>query len=341
MNEMHYTIWVTHACNLRCSYCYEGEEKQDVHMSMETAEQVISFLKKSEECLDDNIKISIHGGEPLLNYEILYYLVQEVKAWKKDVKIDMTTNATLLNQNNLSFIKDNIDEISISIDGTQEVHDMNRMNHIGRGTFNDVTKHIDDLLKQSDNVIARMTVTHETVERLYDSVLCLYNLGFRFISPIINQYDRYWNEKSMEVLKSQLLKISKNFQLREDGIRIGMLEEMKFRTKSKCCPGEMTMNIDAYGDIYPCAYVVGNHRFKMGNITTGIKTEKLQELQEINNKEIENCKLCKWTEYCHGYRCKLFNYAVAGDFAPGFTACKLEHVLLEIYKAMVSSDKIL
>ena len=300
-------------------------------MQKSTAEQVFQYIKKRSETLSDNdIQISIHGGEPLLNYDILCYFVQSLQAWTKTVRMDITTNATLLDDEKLAFILRSFDEISISIDGTPEIHDKNRVTPEGNGSFYDVSSNIDKLLIYKNRIMARMTITPDTVSDLYDGVTYLYDRGFCLISPVIDQCDRRWDEKTMWKLKQQLIKLSAHFLDKKD-VQIGLLEKMKYRKKSKCLPGDMTMHIDPKGVLYPCAYVVGDCKFEIGNVKMGLDDVKLQKIKDINQYEFENCHLCKWKEYCCGYRCKLINYAISGDFQPQYTACKLEHILLEVH----------
>ena len=59
---MNYTIVVTNKCNLKCSYCYEGE-KDYKSMTIETADYVVDFIRKTlEESKDEKINIIFHGG---------------------------------------------------------------------------------------------------------------------------------------------------------------------------------------------------------------------------------------------------------------------------------------
>ena len=68
---------VTHKCNLHCDYCY-GEDGSyggpAVHMKKETAEQAVQFLMK-ESGSSDFCRITFFGGEPLLNFDLIKYLV--------------------------------------------------------------------------------------------------------------------------------------------------------------------------------------------------------------------------------------------------------------------------
>ena len=335
---MQYTIWLTYACNLKCAYCYE-EEKRNLFLSKERAKQLIDFIKnRSNTYSDNNISIVLHGGEPMLNYEVLCYIVESLKMWDKNISISMTTNGTLINEDNIEFILDNINDLSISIDGTAKDHNANRKYRDGTGSFVDTVKSIDKILEKKGDTIARMTVTPETVKNLYDNVKFLYDTGFKLISPIINQYDNGWSDDTMAILEEQLLQLSYFCNSQAKELHIGMLEKMKNRKKSQCCP-DMTLNIDAKGDIYPCVYVVGDKRFLMGNIIDGINNERLLEIKHINAKELKQCSGCSWKDYCHGYRCKFLNFAISGEYNPGYAACRLEHVLLKTYRQCAVCEK--
>ena len=65
-----FNIWVTKKCNLKCSYCYEGIEKENRELAVDKIPAVIEFIQqmgKSEEY----ITVNFHGGEPLLNTKVI------------------------------------------------------------------------------------------------------------------------------------------------------------------------------------------------------------------------------------------------------------------------------
>ena len=55
-------LHLTHACNIRCDYCYTGE-KFGRHMSLDTARQAVDFAIKSSA---GSVQFNFFGGEPLL-----------------------------------------------------------------------------------------------------------------------------------------------------------------------------------------------------------------------------------------------------------------------------------
>ena len=77
---MNITFWVTERCNLACKYCYV--HKQPKTMTLETAEQTIKyFTDKFDETVaaGKRINVALHGGEPLLNFDVIRYIVETLK----------------------------------------------------------------------------------------------------------------------------------------------------------------------------------------------------------------------------------------------------------------------
>ena len=73
---MTYTIWLTDACNMNCKYCYE-KNKVIRNMNSELADKTIEFISKTN--IEKNLLILLHGGEALMNYNILIYFVKKLK----------------------------------------------------------------------------------------------------------------------------------------------------------------------------------------------------------------------------------------------------------------------
>ena len=96
---MVYTIWVTEACNLRCKYCYEGSEKNQLHMTLETAEQVLRFMEKDFDIEnEEELVVNFHGGEPFIGYKLIKFFVEELRKryqHRCNLFFSATTNATL------------------------------------------------------------------------------------------------------------------------------------------------------------------------------------------------------------------------------------------------------
>ena len=174
---MHIVIWVTSACNLACKYCYEGHAKSNEMMNKETADKILGYI---EENVDKKEEISIvfHGGEPLLNFEIIKYLVTRLSEKYEKRQFKLTTNGTVMNQEIAQFLLDNFQNgISLSVDGNENTHNANRVYTGGQGSFDDVMNNLHTYFtkEQYSKFIIRMTLTPRSVDKLFDNCTYLIN----------------------------------------------------------------------------------------------------------------------------------------------------------------------
>lgn len=87
---------VTEGCNLSCSYCYRRDN--NTLMSRET------FLEYYESLPDSPFKIFFFGGEPLLNWELVEFVVTHLKDDDRCQGFEIISNGLLLDQDKADFI---------------------------------------------------------------------------------------------------------------------------------------------------------------------------------------------------------------------------------------------
>lgn len=145
-------LMVCQCCNLACSYCYasEGEYNHPGWMTEDIGKKAIDFLFAHTK--DNNVSISFFGGEPLMNIILIKKLVAYANevAWRNHKRISyaITTNGTLINEDIVYFLEENNFFVSFSVDGTQDKHDLYRINKSGYGSYADSVKNI-SLLKKN------------------------------------------------------------------------------------------------------------------------------------------------------------------------------------------------
>ena len=123
-------LHVTDACNLGCRYCYYGNDGHAAaakeKMSPETAARAVDFLMEHSGNSKEVI-IVFFGGEPLLNLDLIRFIVADArkKAMEKGIRVDfaVTTNGTLLTDKTIAFLRENNIGVTISIDGFETAHD--------------------------------------------------------------------------------------------------------------------------------------------------------------------------------------------------------------------------
>lgn len=116
-------------------------------MSIECMESTAEFLRNGARELNaKSVSVVLHGGEPLyMPKEHFRQICHALRSrFQKDIKlsIGLQTNAMLVDEEWIEIFHDFEISISVSVDGTQEIHDKFRIDHKGRGTYNDTVKGI-------------------------------------------------------------------------------------------------------------------------------------------------------------------------------------------------------
>ncbi|MEG1312071.1 MAG: radical SAM protein [Romboutsia sp.] len=342
---MKFTIVVTEDCNLRCSYCYEGDNKNTSKMNFQTADKVINFIaKKINEESDDVYQpiVIFHGGEPLLNFEIIKYIYNKLNnVVKKNIRYDMTTNGTILNDEIEEFILNNIDALSISLDGIKESHNKFRIFANGSGSYDIVIKNARRLLSKSSNLRVRMTFSMNTVKYMYESVKEMHKMGFKYIVPALDKLSQ-WDEHSIKTLENQVDKVVA-YKKENIEAKISTADIITLNTKKgDCFGGVVSFCIGSKGLVYPCAYAIGKDEFIIGNVNNTnscLNKSKIEEMININRVGSENCKGCTRYEYCSGPRCKIINKLATDDYnLPSYMTCISQHMEVRATKSLM--DKI-
>lgn len=119
---------VTLRCEHSCAYCQvsrQSENKSKFDMSEEDARAAIDLVLRAPA---KNLKIEFQGGEPLLNFELIKFIVKEVKARNTDkiFAFVIATNLALINEDILEFCREHKILISTSLDGPRALHNKNR-----------------------------------------------------------------------------------------------------------------------------------------------------------------------------------------------------------------------
>lgn len=316
-------IWVTNFCNLNCSYCYE-KEKKETYLKEELLTPIIDFIKKIED--DNALAINFHGGEPLLNFEVIKKIVAQSKLENIFADFSLTTNLLLMNNEIADYVSSNHIYLSISLDGTEHVNDINRIDKNNRGTYKKVIKKLNILKKYNIPFRTRMTVTPFTINYLYESVTHLINIGCKEIVAAPDLFCQHWDEEKISQLSLQLDLIY-DFLNKIKDANFSFYSE-KIKKIGTCYGGIKEFNIDCNGNIYPCTFTVGDKSFVIGNILEGIDKSRLEKFKKYYYKENQACEGCFYQNYCLSSRCKYLNKLLEGDFCKSSSIiCAMENVM--------------
>ncbi|MFH1671470.1 MAG: His-Xaa-Ser system radical SAM maturase HxsB [Candidatus Portnoybacteria bacterium] len=130
-------IVVTLRCNHRCIYCHASArdmEKDGYDMTKETAKEVIDKIFQTTSLF---VAIEFQGGEPLVNWPIVKFIIEEsIKKNKilqrssgqaKNLEIRLVSNFTLMDGKKFKYLLDKKVSLCVSLDGPEKIHNKNRV----------------------------------------------------------------------------------------------------------------------------------------------------------------------------------------------------------------------
>jgi uncharacterized protein len=167
---------VTLRCEHSCQYCQVSRQtsapKTEFDMSRETADRSIALMLDSP---SSHITLELQGGEPLLAFDVIQYLVprakQQAKERGKILDLVVTTNLACATDEMLMYFRDEGVRVSTSLDGPAFLHNKNRPR-----PGNDSYEHAIDGINRArailgfENVAALMTTTAASLQYVKEIV---------------------------------------------------------------------------------------------------------------------------------------------------------------------------
>ena len=338
---------VAHDCNLRCAYCFasQGDFNGDRDlMPLEVGKKAFDFLVTQSKNRH-NLEVDFFGGEPLMNFQVVKNLVAYgrslEKEYNKRFNFTMTTNAVLLNDENMRWIDDNMNNVVLSLDGRKAVNDHMRKTVSGGGSFDVIIENIKKMaaLREASGkeYYVRGTYTKNNLDFGKD-VEFLAAQGFRSVSvePVVTD-----ETKNYAILEGDVNRIKSEY----DRLALAYLDKAArgldylfyhfmvnldagpcvYKRISGCGAGRDYVAVTPQGTIYPCHQFVGNADFIMGNVNDGITNPQIKDtFMGANLLKKEACRDC-WCRYFCGGGCHAnawnFNHTV---MEPYDVSCEIE-----------------
>jgi uncharacterized protein len=155
-------------CNIDCRYCYLPERSHTQRMSQDTVQNMARFLLENPERLERELTILWHGGEPtavpVSFYESAFETIRKATPEGVWVQNRFSTNATLIDDEWCDLIRKWQVTVRVSVDGPRDVHDFNRVDRGGRGTFDQVMRGIECLQRNRISFDVISTISRKSLE---------------------------------------------------------------------------------------------------------------------------------------------------------------------------------
>lgn len=317
------SLAIAQKCNLGCTYCYAeggvfgGPAKE---MDLVTAKAAVTQLL-SDVTAGNKVTLAFMGGEPLINRSVLRaateFAVEQSASRGIRTQFSITTNGTLLNEDDGAFFEKHGFAVTVSLDGIGAVHDQQRSFKGGQGSYDRIIERVTPLLRlqRRMQVSARVTVTpantflRETLDGLIG--LNFHSVGF---SPMLNSPTGHgtMHAAELDVMLQQMIECGQEFERHLVAGRrfpfsniVSALQEIHRGTHRPypCGAGAGYFGVSATGELSPCHRFVGDPDAVMGNLIDGVSAERQSSwLAERHVHRQEPCRSC-WARYLCGGGC--------------------------------------
>lgn len=355
------TFIVTKDCQLACKYCYLVGKNTKERMSWPIAKKAIDYILTQEDVMkEESVVWDFIGGEPFLEIDLIDKICDYIKAelyrlnhhWFNSYRFSFSTNGINYNTPKVqNFIKKNASHLSIgiTIDGTREKHDLNRIwkdETPEKGSYEDVVKNIPLWLSQFPYGGTKVTVSSADIPYIKDSVLHLFSLGIHEVNINV-VFEDVWKEGDDLLFEEQLMKLADAIidnGLYEDNVcsffseHIGKPLDPVLENQNWCGAGKM-LSVDAAGNFYPCTrFAAYSLRDKnpiiIGNVEDGINQNLLRPFLSLDRlaQSPQMCVECEVAEGCAW--CQGENY----DAADTDTIYQRSTAICKMHKARVRAN---
>lgn len=174
-NPVKFVICPTYSCNLRCTYCFEGDfvAKNKTVLNKEQLSSILSAVDEIRERQSISRWVfELFGGEPLLRSTkpIVEEIFHELHN-RGDILAIITNGTNILEfKEMIQEYQDILDSIQVTLDGPKTIHDKRRKHTNGKGTFDEIVRGIDFLLDAGISARVRVNIDRENIYYLPEFV---------------------------------------------------------------------------------------------------------------------------------------------------------------------------
>jgi len=314
---------VAQACNMGCGYCYadKGKFKGKARvMSIEVARSAVDRLI-AESRVGADLVIGFMGGEPFLNrrllHEIMPYAEMAAAARGHKIRFSLTTNATLLEPQDVRLLADHNVQVAISIDGPKSINDSVRSLNNGGSAYAQLL-HSLDLFERKGwprHLSARITVTPAArdLPRILDHVLSLGFDSAGFAAVLVSPDIRYtFSKDDFKWFLSGMVACgekAKNAILSHDCYPFSNFETALYEIHRgshrpyPCGAGAAYLSVNADGEMFTCHRLIDDPTHRMGTVWDGSDVAaRARHLAARHVDRQEPCRSC-WARYLCGGGC--------------------------------------
>lgn len=323
------TFIVTEDCQLRCKYCYLVGKNPGRRMDFACAKQTVDYVLGTRALFDEPSVIwEFIGGEPLMEIELIDRLSDYIKLrmyatghpWFDSYRFSLSTNGLLYDDPRVQrFIFKNHGHLSIgiTIDGIREKHDIARVFPDGRGSYEAVVRNIPLWLRQFPDAGTKVTVAHDDLPYIKESVLHIWSLGVKTVNINV-VFEDVWQPGDDVLFEEQLVGLAdaiidgelyREYECSFFDDSIGRPLDPAGDNQNWCGSGKM-LAVGAGGEFYPCVRFAphsmsGKRPRVVGDCVGGVDTNRLRPFLALTRlaqspPECVACEVASGCAWCQG-----------------------------------------
>lgn len=313
------------ACNAACAYCFYhdvAQKRKNAFEGMLSLERMEQVIRAGLEQAEHICSFTFQGGEPTLRglefYREVVRLQRMYARPSVEIQNNLQTNGLLIDADWAEFFHDNAFLIGLSLDGPAELHDANRFDHTGHGTWSRAmgAARLFRRYGVDFNVLSVVTGrSARAVERIYNFyrrenfrwlqfIPCMEPLGEQrgtkdyYLSPeaygefLIRLFDLWYVDLQRGEYRS--IRQFDNWMF------------MMLGQPPEACNMRGTCNIqfviEGDGGVYPCDFYVLD-RWRLGTVGERSlaelqSSERAKRFVEYSCTLPEACRSCQWLQLC-------------------------------------------
>ena len=325
-------------CNQKCIYCHANSmpsKAKGYDMDKKTAKAVVDFIFQTPSPF---VTIEFQGGEPLLNFDVLQYIIEYAKqkngskssdasGWhvgKKTIDFTVATNFTTMNYEKLEFLIENNIRLSTSLDGPKRLHDKNRP-FSGGSSYKLVTKWIDVIKNEFEYPLfdsALPTISKHSLPYAKQIVDEYVKWGFKHMRMrqlniagiAASEWDKvgYTAEEFVEFWKKYLdyvLRLNEKKWFVDDDTVFMLRRILTLKPPLNACLGApcgactIQAAYNQWGDVFTCDEARSCEVFKLGNVKQNTYRQVFTSKEALNFVGLTSmvssaCDNCVWHPFC-------------------------------------------
>ena len=347
-DHMVVNLLMTKVCNAKCPYCYQSnyECTDTTMMSKQVLDDTMAFL--FSKFADDMLTFTFFGGEPLLNWDVVKYCIEEYPT----LKYTITTNGKLLRE------RPDIREFLV-----KHKHHVKLSFSVSAFTVLYPEEKFEVAIHEVMELFDKMGgdvhyVVEEVKPETFDNIKALFKYK---VNQVRLSNARQW--KSDDESKNNIIALMKqvaDFVYFGDKPIIGKLswdhcfKSNLYATKkgleyakhppTHCGCGYAYSAVDMQGNIFPCDNFAFFPEWKIGDIYNGFDANsifftKIREWLEALYRTCDDCQYCTDNNFMHCPRalCLAENYVERGHpFVPATTHCETNYIEDTVYNYIIT-----